>query len=894
MINSKFKRIIIVSLVITLPLSMYFFRWLHDTLSLFYKLEYLSTWVPEKLYTAGLVQYESLLTEMLADSGYDQHSDINILVNKRSLGELQSDLPRSAKEDKKAILYMNDRAYKGKVRLRGDNYYHWVFPQASWRFKSSKKNLVNGIHKMNFIIPKGNELLNNHLAYKLAQEMDLLAPDSKLVTLSINNISNGIKLMVPQIDESFLRNNGRMPNDIYKGDNMGSKKVYGASIKLFGTPSIWDKLSYNNHYPKESRIPLDKMLRKDSSLKLDLDSFARFSAFIDLLNTYHYDDGHNWVFTYDNYLERMYPIVWDPVGWWEDWAGRHEVNILSANFLEDLHRNYNFLYRKYRAMDRFFRKKEKFLDIVDEEIAEVKLLLNRVRYTTRMDSRRLMDREKTMQAIDRFRNRIKQRLNIIENYYLGDVSPADYAYAIKGDVIRLSVSGTKMINKIRILADNLEKVRSISVSYVADGKTVEKPLEDDYKIDSGILTVKKSLLPNVKLNKSLVLDEATYDIRLVGMDAEDINGVNLEFLNKSRESLPVNKVDEISQKEFYVDPGVFGEQLDKEPQIWSGIREFQGFTEVRSDVVIKPGTKIILNKGATIKLMGRLVAEGTAENPIIFQAKDRVHPWGALVLKDQRADNSVLKYCIFKDGSGAKGNLYEYTGMLSVHNVNNLLVENCEFIDSHETDDMVHVVYSSATFRKSKFVRSLFDSMDVDISNVKVDKCEFMDGGNDAIDLMTSNAMVTNTILKNSRDKGISIGEGSQLLAINNYIGANQIGVQSKDTSKAYIFNTTFTENDKAVDAYHKNWRYMKGGEVVISESEFDNNGIDATVGKKSSVIISNSDFKQPPKVDDSSLRGGVLDIKKESEIDYELEGVIFSGGSALISKESIGFGRAE
>ena len=269
-----------------------------------------------------------------------------------------------------------------------------------------------------------------------------------------------------------------------------------------------------------------------------------------------------------------------------------------------------------------------------------------------------------------------------------------------------------------------------------------------------------------------------------------------------------------------------------------------------------------------------MTAIGTKERPITFEAKDSAKPWGAFVLKDSKANGSIFKYSIFKDGSGNKGNLYEYTAMFSVHNVKNLLVENSQFYDSHETDDMVHLVYSDAIFKNTKFVRSLSDALDVDISNVIIDNCEFIESGNDSIDLMTSNAIVKNTTFIKSADKAISIGESSNLLAVGNLVKFSEIGMQSKDTSKAYIYDTSFIGNKKAVDAYHKNWRYSEGGTITLDNTIFKDNLINATVGKKSKVIINNSTIDTPDNFDTKSVKKGKIVLSDEKIItpDFNLE----------------------
>ena len=69
-----------------------------------------------------------------------------------------------------------------------------------------------------------------------------------------------------------------------------------------GNGNNWEKSAANNHYSLESKAPLRAMLRDlqegDLSL-LDLEKFAVFAAYSDLLRTKHHDETHNWKLLYD-------------------------------------------------------------------------------------------------------------------------------------------------------------------------------------------------------------------------------------------------------------------------------------------------------------------------------------------------------------------------------------------------------------------------------------------------------------------------------------------------------------------------------------------------------------------------------------------------------------------
>ena len=84
---------------------------------------------------------------------------------------------------------------------------------------------------------------------------------------------------------------------------------------------------------------------------------------------------------------------------------------------------------------------------------------------------------------------------------------------------------------------------------------------------------------------------------------------------------------------------------------------------------------------------------------------------------------------------------------------------------------------------------------------------------------METEAVVLDSRISNSGDKGISVGEASRLWAINNVLENNVIGVEAKDKSIAVLINTTLRHNQQALHAYRKNWRYGSGGVIRVLKS---------------------------------------------------------------------------
>lgn len=287
------------------------------------------------------------------------------------------------------------------------------------------------------------------------------------------------------------------------------------------------------------------------------------------------------------------------------------------------------------------------------------------------------------------------------------------------------------------------------------------------------------------------------------------------------------------------------------PLIWSDEVSVSGLLTIDRPLIIRPGTKILMGEGATLIVRNRLIAEGTAKAPIRFLPQNKNQAaWGALVLSGAAANGSRLSHCRLAQGSGLKTDLFEYTAMLSIHDVNDVVVSDCTLRDSKVTDDMVHAVYSQVRFERCKFINSLSDAVDIDISDVVIVDSVFLNSGNDAVDLMTSTAGIFGTTFRGSGDKGVSVGEGSQLLAIDNQFIENLIGVQAKDQSVAILINQTLKNNSRALHAYKKNWRYGDGGTIVVSKSRLMSNDTPVTAKKRSNIIIfdSYSDNPKPEK----------------------------------------------
>ena len=110
--------------------------------------------------------------------------------------------------------------------------------------------------------------------------------------------------------------------------------------------------------------------------------------------------------------------------------------------------------------------------------------------------------------------------------------------------------------------------------------------------------------------------------------------------------------------------------------------------------------------------------------------------------------------------------------MFSIHDTKNIKVINSNFRENEAYDDTIHIVYSkNILFEGVKVDKVYSDAIDVDISsNITFKNIEIKNSINDGLDFMESNAVVENSKIYRSNDKGISIGEGSMVSVKNSHL----------------------------------------------------------------------------------------------------------------------------
>lgn len=806
-------------------------------------------------------RFRVAITGYLGDSSTKLNS-IHLFIPEPNLSRLETHMPQSGFEYVDAMMLNNGKLVKCEMKYRGDTFYRWAWDKKSMRIKTTRDNLFEGMRHINLLAARSPEQLNNYLSYRLASKMGLTAPRTELVRVFVNGKDRGVHFLVEQLKETTIRQSGSMPGDLYRGEIVGKDHYTDGRVRsLFETPAVWDKIAINNHYGEDANAPLDRLIRliqdprllesqADLSEILDLQIWGRFSAYESLTQTGHTDEVHNWRLYYDPWRQKFVPVVWDTMGWFGRLRkGEFQNEVIRNSLMHALFQNGEFVRARSNALRSFFAtgQDREFLQIASDAITIMAQEIETDPYLLPADPVGVKHEMYRLKEV--IREVFEERDAFLENDPQLDI--AFVSAHTRDHDLDLAVRGKHPIQRIRLKLSGATTTppQTIATYHTVTGKHsvnitgLTHLLSDQLIIGGGFLSdlvIEPESSEQSQRRGRLVSGLGFYHIALMGLN-RGVKILSAEF-DRGDGWLPV-------EPDVDLEPTIFRSLYApvvsiprSDPVIWSDTVFLSGYQTIKNDLIIQPGTTICLAPDATLVLKGHLKAEGTSILPIRFQSQQANQTaWGAVVLMGGGANGSALSHCEMVNGSGYKDDLREYSGMFSIHDVQDVTITDCLFKDNHIVDDMVHTVYADIEFIRCQFISAQSDALDIDISDALIVNCLFEGSGNDGVDLMSSNVRIIDSTMKNNGDKGISVGEGTNLFAAQNIISGNVIGVESKDRSVALLFNHEFVNNKKALNAYKKNWQYGDGGYIFLSKSKLLKNESDATAEKYSEIHIFDS-----------------------------------------------------
>lgn len=256
-------------------------------------------------------------------------------------------------------------------------------------------------------------------------------------------------------------------------------------------------------------------------------------------------------------------------------------------------------------------------------------------------------------------------------------------------------------------------------------------------------------------------------------------------------------------------------------------------------VVMEQGARIEVAAGASVMVQGPLHVRGTKRNPVFIRAADERAPFGSFAVVGDGTIDVRIEGLQMSGGSEGWINAVRASGMLAIHGAARTFLNDC-IISGSQGEDLLNIKGGEVLLRDCIFEDGHADLVDLDRCTGRVDKCLFRntsgDANGDGLDMSASRILVTACAFSRLNDKGISVGEASQLLVMDSRFEGNASGLVAKDLSVAYASGNRFTGNKTAFAAYRKKPIYG-GARLVRYANELDANARDEHADEYSAIV---------------------------------------------------------
>jgi len=721
------------------------------------------------------------------------------------------------------------------IRKRGDNSVHWLTDKRTLTIRTPKDEFYKRYRQFGLSV---KDVLPAYTANRMAAEFGILAPNTEVVPVYLNNRFSGMFRFLELPTEGFLRPFDEMPGNIFRADRAERAEYFkGVPRNVFENLPLWDRTAKSDRWTGPGSGAMALLLKDlqaetfEDHLRLmqkaDPAEFERLFTYLFVVgDPYHMDNVHNQLIYEDSWTGLLHPIPWD-------------IRLL------DLSRPQHPLNDWFRAMlrDPFVvdgTMREVARRVRDDATLHVVDSLTRAaedRYRAYFEyDRRRVGLVPDVGRADQIVATVRKNITLLRRWTADARVAFHAADGPSGQVLDFETRGLVGADLTALALDRRPASHPVlrldkNLNGVLDASDPVVPLRVETS-DSGVRLVLPSPValyagwytaePGVKPG------HIAYRMFLGGLPAG--TRVSPVLTNRATggapELLALEAGSQVRAPTAW-HPWRYPASVGRTHRLSGQVRLNQTLKIPATDtLVIEPGTTLLLASDVSIISRGLLLAQGTPGRRIRVLPQVPGTPWGTFALQGEGASGSTLTYMEFAQGGGALVDRIEYTGQVNVHHAERVVFDHVLFRDNLRSDDNVHILKSSFVIRNSRFERSNSDALDLDISRGDVLDNVFDTSRNDALDLMTSAPRIVGNVIRGSDDKGISIGEASRPFIFNNLIEHCNRGMEVKDRSEPIVLNNEFIGNKVGFRERRKNWQYGGGGWATIVNTVFSQNKV--------------------------------------------------------------------
>ena len=766
-------------------------------------------------------------------------------IKGKQMDAFRNGLLVSADDDwvKGSIIDGKEAKTKVSARLKGDWLDHLNSNKLSFRIKTRQDAAWNRMKVFSIHTPKARSFLREWLLHRLFEKEDILTPRYDFATVTLNGQPKGVYAVEEHFDKILLEYKHRREGPIIKftedgfweGINRQLKQIDGldhdieqsvmeaetADIKPFKetttlkSPVLKKQFELAHNLLNQYRYGL-----KSASEVFDLDVLARYYAIGDLMGAYHGLSWHNQRFYYDPVSSRIEPIGYDGFGevaskrsylMGQGALNRRIIDMETLDkklFMEpDFAEKYVAYLWKYSSRSYV----STFLAEIQEELMLREALIRQEFSSYKFNQEDFIDN--------------CQRVNLMILPY-NNTSLKAYSQSATGETRTLKVASTHSLPlEVIGYGTRLDQMRD----------TLLRPL----LLDSYVPRLFKQILDEHGPH-SINTDTFTGALIWEAYRSQDfIDFVDLEVPASARylffKPLGIDSVfhqeisswkapfEETPAQELMADYALNNQGwFDKSEKM---IYFRKGKHRIDQPVVIPEGYRVYFEAGAEIDFVKQalflsyspIFSYGNEEEPVKIFSSDH-SARGFTVINAVGESKMFATHFEHFNTLDYKG--WTLTGAVTFYE-SNVEIKKCLFTKNH-CEDALNVIRSEFSLTSSVVSETFADGLDADFCKLYIDNCRFIRTGNDGLDLSGSVGIMANISTLDCGDKGISIGEESDISLLSAEIDGSPIALAAKDLSVLLIDKITMRNCTQGFTAYRKKSEYG-GGTIIVKAYQADN-----------------------------------------------------------------------
>ncbi|MBI4030537.1 MAG: CotH kinase family protein [Proteobacteria bacterium] len=666
-------------------------------------------------------------------------------------------------QEVKARIWHNGKRMKAEIRLKGDLYDHWRSRTSmSLRVSLKDKDTLFGFAQFSLHKPGSRQFPYDYVFEDFVREASGMSARHNFVRVTVNGQNWGIMDIEEHMSKELLEKQQKKESIILKfGDEQ--KWFYDTvAVQPYGHYRLSDRTLYIAPF-QEGKYLKDPLFRAQYSYVvrkfrmhqekdiLDTESFSR-AAFAALVwNSYHALSNGNSRFYFNPYTLKLEPITTDQAAFEELEGGKNPVEKLYQSDLA-------WLYKSALASSEGRKRFKRNLGNVLAAAQKIPSLQAYYQSFFPNDTPRDFNViEKNIEIVREFAEPLPEQLIPETKKPNGKEGlGAEQAQNLPLHImVRHYDDGwLELINLLDV------PVRLESVTYEGSAANIPPQILPPYSQNDGTIKIdtkknglqddKFEITTSVMNSLKTVKSGPTLITRLFNPLEDDRNA-------------PPGWIKQDGSN-YLIEAGIHA--ADRPIVISGGLMIAAGAT-----LRFAPDAYLII-KG------GPLIAEGTAEKPVIFEPAAS-HWKGLYVLESERI--STLRHTIIRDTDFFRDGLLSLTGGINFYKAP-VHLRHIK-ITGTIAEDALNIIHSDFLISDSLISGSRSDALDSDFSNGSIEDTAFENIGGDATDFSGSRVTIENLTARAIRDKALSAGEQSTVSIKNSHFEDVGVGIASKDGS---------------------------------------------------------------------------------------------------------------